>query len=94
MTIPITYYHYHYYYLKAGLGNACAGQVRDTVCSRLADTKPIIAVGNFGKVVPIGSARFIALVNITGPICWPGYPENGEEMKPTNQPVQEGRMRH
>ena len=73
LTLPITYYllptYYHYYYLKAGLGNACAGQVKDTACSRLVVTKPIIAVENFGKVVPIGSARFIALiVNIAGSI--------------------------
>ena len=51
------------------MGNACAGQVKDTACSRLVVTKPIIAVENFGKVVPIGSARFIALmVNIAGSI--------------------------
>ena len=48
-------------YLEAGLGNACAGQVRETGCPRLVDTKPIIAVENFGKVVPMGSARFVLL---------------------------------
>ena len=67
-------------YLYSGLGNACAGQVRDTACSRRDDTKPIIAVENLGKVVPIGAARFIALLIIMF-LAWPGLPSNFEGLE-------------
>ena len=51
-------------YLEAGLGNAWAGQVKHTVLSWLVATKPIIEVENFGKVVPIGSAKILYVYSV------------------------------
>ena len=75
-------------YLKAGLGNACAGQVRETGCPRLDDTKPIIAVENFGKVVPMGSARFVLLHFSTClMLAWATEKLSRKKNEPTNHPV-------
>ena len=44
-------------YLDDGAGYAWAGQVKDIVSSSFIETNPIIAVENFGNVVPIGSVN-------------------------------------
>ena len=42
-------------YLDDGAGKAWAGHVRDREESCSSDTRPIIAVENLGREVPIGS---------------------------------------